>query len=139
MMNNLFNAIVIAALVGTFVMTQAPKSVPTSPRPTVLEPPVVSRTMAVAADVPANQPPIPFVRGARPLPTASAAEAPLNEAVLPRPGLDRSAAKAAIEADGYKDVNALARESDGTWRGKAYRGATEVQVAVDGAGRVSVQ
>lgn len=138
MMNNLFNAIVLVALVGTFVMAPAPKSVPTSPRPVVLEPPVVSRTMAVATDVPANQPPIPFVRGARPLPPAPA-EAPLNEAVLPRPGLDRSAAKAAIEADGYKDVNALARESDGTWRGKAYRGATEVQVIVDGAGRVSVR
>lgn len=138
MMNNLFNAIVIIALVGTVVMAPAPEPAPIPPRPTVFEPPVVVRMTAVSVDLPANQPPVPFVRGVRPLPT-TAAEVPLSEAALPRPGLDRSAAKAAIEADGYKGVNVLAREADGTWRAKAYRGATEVQITVDGAGRVSVQ
>lgn len=139
MMNNLFNAIVIAALVGTFVMAPAPERAPTPPRPTVLEPPVVSRATTVSVDLPVNQPPIPFVRGARPLPIAPAAEVPLDEAALPQPGLDRSAVKAAIEADGYKGVDVLAREADGTWSAKAYRGATEVQVTVDGAGRVSTR
>jgi hypothetical protein len=32
----------------------------------------------------------------------------------------------------------LASGTDGTWRAKAYRGATEVQVTVNGAGKVSV-
>jgi hypothetical protein len=138
MMNNLFNAIVIVALVGTFVMAPVSDPAPTAPRPAATEPPVISRTTAMSVDLPANQPPIPVVRSVRPS-SPAAAEVPLNEAALPPPGMDRSAAKAAIEADGYKGVNVLAREPDGTWRAKAYRGATEVQVTVDGAGRVSTR
>lgn len=136
MMNNLFNAIIIVGLVGTFVMAPVSEPAPTPPRPT--ETPIVSRTTAISVDLPANQPPIPVVRGARPSSTAKA-EVPVNEAALPPAGLDRSAAKAAIEADGYKGVNVLGKEADGTWRAKAYRGATEVQVSVDGAGRVSTR
>lgn len=138
MMNNLFNAIVIVGLVGTVLMAPAPDPAPVPPRPTASEPPVVVRATAISVDLPASQPPIPFVRSARPSPIA-AAEIPLNETVQPRPGLDRPAARVAIEADGYKGVNVLAREPDGTWRAKAYRGATEVQVTVDAAGRVSTR
>ena len=52
--------------------------------------------------------------------------------------LDKRAAKAAIEADGYKQVNVLGKGADGAWRATAYRGSTEVQLTVDGTGRVSV-
>ena len=52
--------------------------------------------------------------------------------------LDKKAAKAAIEADGYKRANVLGKGADGSWRAKAYRGSTEVQLTVDGTGRVSV-
>lgn len=138
MMNNLFNAIVIVGLVGTFVMAPVSDPAPSPPRPAATEPPVVSRATAISVDIPANQPPIPVVRSVRPS-SIAAAEVPVNEAALPPAGLDRSAAKAAIEADGYRSVNVLAKEPDGTWRAKAYRGSTEVQVTVDGAGRVSTR
>jgi hypothetical protein len=52
--------------------------------------------------------------------------------------LDRHAAKAAVELDGYKHVSILGKASNGAWRAKAYRGATEVVLTVDGTGRVSM-
>ena len=48
--------------------------------------------------------------------------------------LDLKAAKAAIEADGYKGVSLLGKGTDGAWRAKAYRGTTEVHLMVDGTG-----
>lgn len=97
MMNNLFNAIVIAVLVGTVVMAPLPQPSPPS---------VASRPTATEAN-----------------PSA----------------IDSAAAKAAIEACGYSEVSMLVPGTDGTWRAKAYRGATEVQVTVDGTGKVSFQ
>jgi hypothetical protein len=47
------------------------------------------------------------------------------------------AAKAAIEQDGYRNVRALVKSGDGTWRGRAMRGSTEIAVTVDANGRVS--
>jgi hypothetical protein len=92
MMNNLFNAIVIVVLVGTFVLAPA------------LQPPMASRPSEMA--------------------TAS-------------PAIDSAAVKAAIEACGYSEVSVLASGTDGTWRAKAYWGTTEVQLTVDGMGKVS--
>ena len=46
-------------------------------------------------------------------------------------------AKAAIEQDGYRNVRALAMGADGTWRGRAMRGSTEIAVSVDANGSVS--
>jgi len=53
--------------------------------------------------------------------------------------LDRKAAKAAVELDGYKRVTVLGKASNGAWRAKAYRGTTEVRLTVDGTGRVSLE
>jgi len=53
--------------------------------------------------------------------------------------LDLRAAKAAIEADGYKGVSQLGKGTDGAWRAKAYRGTSEVQLKVDGTGKVSAE
>jgi hypothetical protein len=47
------------------------------------------------------------------------------------------AAKAAIEQDGYRNVRALVKTADGTWRGRAMRGSTEISVTVDANGSVS--
>jgi hypothetical protein len=52
--------------------------------------------------------------------------------------LDRKAAKEAVEADGYKRATVVGKGSNGTWRAKAYRGTTEVQLTVDGTGRVTL-
>jgi len=49
------------------------------------------------------------------------------------------AAKAAVEADGYKRVTVLGPGPNGTWRVKAYRGDTEVVVTVDGTGTVTLE
>jgi len=95
MMNNLFNAIVIAVLVGTVVMAPLPQ------------------------------------------PFTPALVAGLPEAAVAVPAMDGAAAKAAIEACGYSEVSMIASGTDGTWRAKAYRGAVEVRLTVDGAGKVS--
>jgi hypothetical protein len=93
MMNNLFNAIVIVALVGTFVLAPVSQPAPPSPRPPA-------------------------------------------EAVAVAPAIDDTAAKAAIEASGYREVSGLTKAADGTWRAKAYFGTAEIQLVVDAKGRV---
>jgi len=52
--------------------------------------------------------------------------------------LDKKAARAAVEADGYKRATLVGKASNGSWRAKAYRGTTEVWLTVDGTGRVSL-
>jgi hypothetical protein len=84
--------------------------------------------------------PVPVMRDLRTLPAApSLPDVPEpNQEPQAQDDLDKRAAKAAIEADGYKRVNVLGKGADGSWRATAYRGSTEVQLAVDGTGRVSV-
>jgi len=53
--------------------------------------------------------------------------------------LAEGAAKAAVEADGYKRITVRGRGPSGTWRVKAYRGNTEVVVTVEGTGSVTVE
>ncbi len=50
-----------------------------------------------------------------------------------------SAAKAAIEADGYKGVKVLRKAENGLWHATALRGATLVPLTVDAEGRVSTE
>lgn len=47
-------------------------------------------------------------------------------------------AKSAIERDGYKNVKVVSKAADGSWRGRARRGQTEVGVTVDASGNVRV-
>jgi len=53
------------------------------------------------------------------------------------PGTGAAAAKAAIEADGYKGVRGLVQTADGKWTGRALRGKTEISVTVSSDGSVS--
>ena len=46
-------------------------------------------------------------------------------------------AKAAVEQDGYKNVRDLVKNADGTWRGRAMRGRTEIAIRVNADGSVS--
>ena len=46
-------------------------------------------------------------------------------------------AKTAIEQDGYRGVKNLVKAPDGSWRGRALRGSTEVAVRVDASGSVA--
>jgi hypothetical protein len=88
---------------------------------------VITVLVGTVVMAPLPQPPTPPSVASRPSATAAISSA-----------IDSAAAKAAIEACGYSEVSLLASGTDGTWRAKAYRGATEVQVTVNGAGKVSV-
>jgi hypothetical protein len=48
-----------------------------------------------------------------------------------------NAARAAIEADGYKGVKVLRKGSNGVWHASALRGKTTVMLTVDAGGSVS--
>lgn len=50
-----------------------------------------------------------------------------------------AAARASIEMDGYRNVRGLVRTADGSWRGRAMRGNTEIAIAVDASGSVSAE
>ena len=62
--------------------------------------------------------------------TANATGHPTGQALI---------AQKRIEDDGYKNVQGLARGSDGLWHGRAMRGSAEVQVTVDKQGNVQQQ
>ena len=51
--------------------------------------------------------------------------------------LSETAARAAIEADGYKRPRLVDKGADGTWRARALRGTTEVSLRVDAQGNVT--
>lgn len=88
----------------------------------------------------ARQAPVPLVRNVRPPPEPSpaAASAAADPQQQTQDDLDRKAARAAVEADGYKRVTLLGKASNGAWRAKGFRGPTEVLLTVDGTGRVSM-
>jgi hypothetical protein len=144
MMNNLFNAITLVALIGAAFLAPAPKSAPVASPRTASGPaagPVAHASVPVSTastELRAQQQPVPVVRSAPARQVAVVSDDPSrSEAKAPsQSGLDREAAKVAIEADGYKRVRIVDKAANGTWRAKAFRGTTEVVVVVDEAGRV---
>lgn len=147
MMNMLCNAVALVALIGAAFLAPGPEGVPAAPDKTMSEYAVGSVTRAPAPvstasiELRAHQLPVPVVRSvpAR-LATTPLDERSPSEVTAPsRNSLDRQAAKSAIEADGYKRVRIVDKGANGTWRAKAYRGATEVEVVVDSAGRVRTE
>ena len=87
----------------------------------------------------ARQAPVPLVRNFRPRAEAPPLAAPPVDAQQQaQDALDGKAAKAAVEADGYKRVTIVGKASNGAWRAKGFRGTTEVQLTVDGTGRVTM-
>jgi hypothetical protein len=51
-------------------------------------------------------------------------------------GFNEKAAKAAIEADGYKSVKVLRKGANGVWHASGLRGSTTVMLTVDASGSV---
>jgi hypothetical protein len=96
-----------------------------------------------APSLDAIRPPVPVVFSHRHLfvPATEAASTPSSSAadMAPPGNMSEAAAKAAIEADGYKGVRALARGSDGVWKASALRGQTEVLLSVGPTGSVSAR
>jgi hypothetical protein len=144
MTNNYFlSLIVLAALAWVFVNPPVAEPLPRS----VASPATTSDLVTVlhaTADsnlLEARRPPIPLMRNVQVPPkivaTPDVAVADANVQAPDNSGI--GTAKAAIEADGYKRVSVIGKQGNGTWRAKAYRGQTEVQLTVDEAGRVSLE
>ena len=106
------------------------------------------------ASVETRQAPVPFQPKPRPpvnLPPVAdkdkdkdkATEAKASGQVGDKPGetspdpAGEKAARAAIEADGYKGVKVLRKGANGVWHASALRGKTTVMLTVDGSGSVS--
>lgn len=108
---------------GAIEMRRAPvpfvREIMTTPRPSVPTVEPSSRPSTAAAD---------------PTGGTGAEEPPARDALLAG-----GAAKAAVEADGYKRATVLGTGPSSTWRVKAYRGDTEVVVTVDGTGSVTLE
>ena len=147
MINNFLLLVALVAVdrfVADVSSSQWQPSSPTSPLFAVAgtSSTTVSRTMAPEA----CRSPVPLVRKALPpsIPTTSggvsavSAESQQPE-LRPQDALDRGAARAAAEADGYKRVSIQNKGSNGIWSGRGYRGTTEVALTIDATGRVSME
>ena len=67
----------------------------------------------------------------------AAATDPTAALTTDQPSPEDADAKRAIEFDGYKNVHAVVKGSDGIWHARAMRGRTEIAVTVDASGNVS--
>ncbi|MGE5149745.1 MAG: hypothetical protein ACM3II_06445 [Rhodospirillaceae bacterium] len=127
--------------------TQSPPSAPPSaPKAQA----AVPLPKPAAPAVVANHPPVPLVRPQptsyfTPAPTADSNPsdpAPAQTGALatdqPAAG-DDAEARRAIEFDGYKNVHAIVKGSDGMWHARAMRGRAEIAVTVDATGNVSAE
>jgi hypothetical protein len=141
--NYLLSLIVLAALAWAFVNPPVAEPLPRSlaSRATTSDPVTAPRSAIDSNLLEVHRPPIPLMRTVRALPrTAATPDVAMADADVQAPdNRDIGTAKAAIEADGYKRVSVIGKQGNGTWRAKAYRGQTEVQLTVDGAGRVSLE
>jgi hypothetical protein len=118
------------------------RSTEQSPPPPVALPSKTSALPARSApSLDATRPPVPVNFSNRRVfvPANEAASTPSSSAAATAPSgnMSEAAAKAAIEADGYKAVRALTRGSDGVWKATALRGQTEVLLSVGPTGSVS--
>ena len=88
-----------------------------------------------------RQPPVPLLFKPRPpvdLPSFETESAP-PEPVEAADAMDGAAAKAAVEADGYRGVKVLGRGGDGLWHAEGLRGSTMVLLTVNSQGTVTSQ
>ena len=119
---------------------------PAVPRPMTFAVPAFTSEPIVDRNVMgARRAPVPLVRAVRPSAVAPntvdaltpSAEQKAQDEQKVQDDLDKKAARAAVDADGYKRATLIGKASNGSWRAKGYRGTTEVWLTVDGAGRVS--
>jgi hypothetical protein len=122
-------------------MVGSPRPFPrieTKAQPTTSPSSVTSNPAGRVTTMETSRQPVPILLAAR---TSIALQSVDPDAALPTdtaPGkMTESAAKAAIEADGYKGVRILQRATDGGWRARALRGATEVGLSVDLRGNIA--
>ena len=106
-------------------------------QPAILPSSITTSPGGRAAALETRRLPVPLLATQR----ATAPQSVYPDAALPNDTIlgkmTESAAKAAIEADGYKGVRILQRAGDGGWRARALRGTIEVGLSVDLRGGVS--
>jgi hypothetical protein len=137
------------------VTTAAPEKSMSAPAPAAPVAAPANRKAAPAptiqkASVETRQAPVPFQPKPRPpvnLPPVAdkdkATEAKASSQSGDKPGetsgdaAGENAARAAIEADGYKGVKVLRKGANGVWHASALRGKTTVMLTVDPTGSVS--
>ena len=143
MTNNflVFGALVAFGSILAQVPLSEPASLPAASRATTTDSAAPSYAVASRDVLETHHAPVPLVRNVRaPAPTPASFDVPVpGEETQGQDDSDKRAAKAAIEADGYKRVSVLGKAGNGAWRAKAYRGTAEVQLTVDGTGRVSTE
>jgi hypothetical protein len=71
-----------------------------------------------------------------PLPAAGHVSGEENAPSSGSPSVAELAAKAAVEADGYRKVRMVGQAADGRWTARAMRGSTEVGLTVESNGSV---
>jgi hypothetical protein len=81
--------------------------------------------------------PVPLLMRTRPPVVVLDSDTAPVSAPRPAGNSTRSAAKASIEADGYKGVRMLSKGLSGGWHATALRGTTEISITVDAQGNVS--
>ncbi len=131
-------------LAAGYLIGPAPGATHTSPAPGLRTEATAPAPKAAAPTLAFSRPPVPLVR---PQPTSfftptvqdsgngdSADSTQAQTADQPAEDAD---AKRAIEFDGYKNVHAVVKGSDGMWHARAMRGSTEIAVRVDASGNVS--
>ena len=148
-MNNFLalGAFVACSWVASNIVLLEPAVRPVASRSTTLTAPAFpSEPIADRNVLKVRRAPVPLVRTVRPSTvtpndvnalTPSAEQKAEDERKV-QDDLDKKAARAAVEADGYKRATLVGKSSNGSWRAKAYRGTTEVWLTVDGTGRVSL-
>jgi hypothetical protein len=144
--------------------TEAPRTVTSASGPEkVAPPPAAPVSVPVAspkgapaptiqkASVEARQAPVPYQMKPRPpvnLPPVADKDKAAETKAAAKPGdkpeeaasadvAGENAARAAIEADGYKGVKVLRKGANGVWHASAMRGKTTVMLTVDAKGSVS--
>jgi hypothetical protein len=143
----------LATEASRLVTSSGPEKLVTAPVASVAAPVAPKGAPAPAvqkASVEARQAPVPFQLKPRPpvnLPPVAdkdkATEAKASGQSGDKPGetpadpAGEKAARAAIEADGYKGVTVLRKGNNGVWHASALRGKTTVMLTVDGNGSVS--
>ena len=148
-MNNFLalGAFVACAWVASNVVLLEPAARPVASRSTTIAAPAfTSEPIADRNVLEARRAPVPLVRTVRPSAVTlnavnaltPSAEQRAEDGQKIQDDLDKQAARAAVEADGYKRATLVGKASNGSWRAKAYRGTTEVWLTVDGTGRVSL-
>jgi hypothetical protein len=155
-MNNFLalGAVVACGWVASNVVLLEPAARSVSSRPMTVAAPAYAFHPIVGRDVvESRRAPVPLIRSTRPpvvIPTSIdtslvsadavtvSAEQKAQDDEKAQDDIDRKAAKAAVEADGYKRASLVGKASNGSWRAKAYRGTTEVWLTVDGTGGVSL-